>query len=383
MGNHKYLSNWSAVSCFPETAEATESRRLIQGMGSALRPSLPQVMTVIGFGFLPVVGYIDSHAGIAVSLAVVYLLPVSLIIWFGGCHMGVIAACAAVGISTISDIMIEDNRLHYAVLCWNALARLTVFLFAAAALSKIRDVNGKLAEAVDRQAHMLAVERIEHARSESEIRAGNCREQLRVAYELHDGICSFLAGVTFKANVLEQVLVKQGRPEAEQAGAIGRLLADAVGQARDLSHRCEPRFADSGELVPALQTLAAETERCYQIASTVRADPIAIPLSSAAGLHLYRIAQQAVDNAVKHGQAHALSIDVRTIGDDLQLVIRDSGVGLDAVQTTPVGIGLKSMRHRAELLGGNLSVISAPGRGTEIRCVIPDPHTLLTANNET
>ncbi|MHB2017580.1 MAG: sensor histidine kinase [Candidatus Xenobia bacterium] len=198
-------------------------------------------------------------------------------------------------------------------------------------------------------------------------------EQRRIGRDLHDGAFQHLTAVDMMACALEEQL----RPLSEHArtcAAIARSAREATAQIRLLVTDCYPADLLSGGLVGGLRILAAETEERSTLSCRVQVEgtPGATP-SSVVILHLYRIAQEAVQNVVRHAAARTVSIILDRQPSRLRLIVRDDGVGLPPGRIS--GLGTRTMRERAALLGGSLSITSSPS-GTDVTCVVPWPITL-------
>jgi signal transduction histidine kinase len=171
------------------------------------------------------------------------------------------------------------------------------------------------------------------------------------------------------ANALVIAAQKAGAPElAERGEDIGRQLREAIADTRALAHGLAPvALADDG-LMTALASRAESTSR----GGTVRcvfecAEPVRVADAEAAG-HLYRIAQEAVNNALKHAAASEIRIGLERRDGMLVIEVDDDGGGFDEKAEARDGIGLRVMRYRARLIGGVLEIGSAPAGGARISC---------------
>jgi len=198
-------------------------------------------------------------------------------------------------------------------------------------------------------------------------------ERRRVARELHDGLGQTLTALKIR---LERLAGEAGpehpalaAPLAEAVEAAAQALADT----RRLSHLLRPRVLDDLGLVPALKWLARTVSEWagfavdfeHQGVGEERLDPDAETL-------LFRVAQEALNNAVKHSDAAGAALRLERSGERLSLAVRDRGRGFDpAGAAGAAGSGLAGMRDRVELFGGRLAIDSAPGRGTEVRAELP------------
>ncbi len=124
-------------------------------------------------------------------------------------------------------------------------------------------------------------------------------------------------------------------------------------------------------LVAAVRRQAAAAEARTGLTITVTGPEPRLPLDPAAEEHLYRIALEAVHNAVKHADASTLSIHITHLGDAVELTVTDDGVGFDPTRADPDRYGMRTMRERAVAAGAALDLIGRPGVGTTVRCRMP------------
>jgi PAS domain S-box-containing protein len=194
------------------------------------------------------------------------------------------------------------------------------------------------------------------------------REQRRIGQDLHDGLGQHLTGVAFLSKVLEQKLTDKGLPESRDAAKIVALVNQAIDRTRELSHGLLPVLSDAQGLMTALERLALQVEDLCQVSCLFECDqPVPIRESDIA-THLYHIAQEAVNNALKHG--HPGHIVIRLAGGEApSLCVDDDGVGLNNARGQ--GMGLLIMTYRAKMIGGGLVVRLRPEGGTSVRCEFP------------
>lgn len=210
----------------------------------------------------------------------------------------------------------------------------------------------------------------ERKQLEKEILSISDREQRRIGQDLHDGLGQQLTAIEFMCQSLKADL-QSGPPAAvEQVSQMGKFLRDAVTQTRALAHGLTAFMLDASGLQPALAELAVRTEKAAKVRCRFDCPaPVAVPDSETAA-HLYRIAQEAVTNAVKHAGADEIEISLAAAGDQLVLRISDNGKGLRASKRSANGIGLQVMRHRADTIGAELTVDSKRGKGVTVTCTL-------------
>jgi len=209
----------------------------------------------------------------------------------------------------------------------------------------------------------------ERTRLEREVIESCAREQRRIAYDLHDGVGQHLVGIALSAKLLEEQLRPNRPAEAEKASAIVKLANEAARQAR-LTARSLEGADGVGDLKTALESLALNISENCRVRSTVKANGASLPISAPVAAQLYRIAQEAVRNAVEHGAARQVSIELTFGNRDMLLTVQDDGEGFNK-KTKGHGMGFRIMRYRAQCIGGLCEVQSDSGKGTTVHCRVP------------
>ncbi|PYJ18482.1 MAG: hypothetical protein DME96_01950 [Verrucomicrobia bacterium] len=214
---------------------------------------------------------------------------------------------------------------------------------------------------------LLEKEVAERARLEREVIEICAREQRRIAYDLHDGVGQHLVGIALSAKLLEQELRAARPKEAEKALAIVRLANEAAKQTRLTARSLEGADRD---LKTALQALATSVRKNCRVNGIVKADASSLSISAPVAAQLYRIVQEAVHNAVEHGAAREVRIDLACDQKNMVLTVRDDGRGFDT-RAVSEGMGLRIMRYRAQCIGGACEVRSNRNTGTIVTCRVP------------
>jgi two-component system CheB/CheR fusion protein len=214
----------------------------------------------------------------------------------------------------------------------------------------------------------------ERERLENEILEISEQEQERIGQDLHDGVCQLLSGIKFKTTLLEQKLEAKATPEAEDARAIEAYLNTAIQQARNLAKGLHPVDLEARGLMSALQGLAATAAKLYDIKCECRFQNPVLMHDHVKATHFFRIAQEAINNAIRHGRATRIVIRLAGSGERLGMVIRDNGVGFSGTSRKRSGMGLHLMNYRARAMGASLVVRKSAGKGTIVSCVLrPSP----------
>ena len=194
------------------------------------------------------------------------------------------------------------------------------------------------------------------------------RERERIGRDLHDGVGQVMTGVALFSRSLRSKLQARNLPEAADAAKIERLMNDAVRQTRALAKGLFPMEIEVAGLRSALQELARTMKTMTEVSCEVTGVPTLPGISSQGAMHLYRLAQEAMNNAVRHGKASQIRVNLFESGGNCGLEIRDNGVGI--AKTPGNGMGLRLMEYRAELVHGSLEMERNPEGGTVVRCVI-------------
>ena len=199
-------------------------------------------------------------------------------------------------------------------------------------------------------------------------------ERARIARELHDSTAQMLAALSFQLSAAARDCAD---PECgSRLAEIRELAADALEEVRSLSHTVYPRVLDDLGLPAALGWLARRTREQREVEIEVDADAPPEPIPPVAEAALYRVAQESLLNATKHGAPQRVQIVLRGESGVAVLEVADDGIGFDIAEAESrrPGMGLFAMRERIALVNGQLEIDSAPGRGTRVTATVPlDP----------
>ncbi|MGC4034245.1 MAG: DUF4118 domain-containing protein [Tepidisphaeraceae bacterium] len=192
------------------------------------------------------------------------------------------------------------------------------------------------------------------------------REQTRIGHDLHDGIGQELTGISMLAVAMADRLHGHGSPVAAEADEISRLVRQSIAHTRDLARGLCPVDLEHDGIVPALSRLTELVSRLPNLTCSFSAagDPHA---ESAVAIHLYRIAQEAINNALRHGRATAIDVAIYDRHGILVLSVADNGVGFSPI-LAPAGLGLRLMHYRARTIDADLTFVPRPGGGTVVLC---------------
>lgn len=248
--------------------------------------------------------------------------------------------------------------------------------------------------------YAIARDVTEQKRLEEEIVGTLDLERERMGRELHDGLCQNMAGIAALSATLARKLAPAAAPEAAAAREIGKLLGQSMQHARDLARGLDPLHLEGIGLAAALTDFCLNTEALFKITcrfhcvcSVQEIDCPVVHRTPHCGfdceyrprklkanreVHLYRIAQEAVNNAIAHGRAKRIEVGLAFGNGRGTLAIRDDGVGIGEQLDGHAGIGLHTMSYRARLIGGSFELNRRAPRGTIVTCVFPLPPATRT-----
>jgi signal transduction histidine kinase len=301
-----------------------------------------------------------------------YLLPISLAVWFFGLIAGLAIAVLSVVTTVVSDVAAGIPVTGF----WNGGMVFGSYAVFAFVLSNLRTLLRELDQRVRERTAALQHEVAERERLDKEIAEVARRERLRLGQDLHDSLCQHLTGTALTAQVLREKLAQRSAPEVVEAEKVVRYIEQGIDLTRNLARGFFSPELEAEGLMVALQGLAENTAERFKITCVVEgADGVSVPVrDSAMATQLYRIAQEAVTNAVKH--AAAQRIDIRLARDDreLTLTIADDGTGFPHQMPQPEGLGLRLMSHGAALIGADFDVRRNGRIGTIVTCKLSIPN---------
>ena len=213
----------------------------------------------------------------------------------------------------------------------------------------------------------------ERERLETEIANAIEREQLRLGQELHDGLGQQLAGISYMMNALQIKLQGSLAPVAQDAQRLEKLILESVERVRRLAKGFYPVELERHGLLFALEEIARTTEQIFGVRCVLEsAESSDVDHKNTSAIQLFRIAQEAIHNAVKHGEASQITIHLARVHGQGVLSVMDDGLGLpSAVPGESKGMGLRIMQYRAHMIGATLDVRNGPGGGVIVTCTFP------------
>jgi PAS domain S-box-containing protein len=195
--------------------------------------------------------------------------------------------------------------------------------------------------------------------------------QQKIAQDLHDDVGQEMTGLGLKVETLAEVLDPIDKRYSKLAADVKANVARVHGKIRTLAHRILPIEIELNSLPGALERLANESARGSQARCLFHNYHPAATFEGGVAAQLYRIAQEAVANAIRHGKPRKIDVELAVDNGHTRLSISDDGRGISSDNGAPAGLGMRIMRYRAGLIGGTLEVGPAAGKGTMVTCLVP------------
>ena len=318
-----------------------------------------------------IVGAVDYIAGYGILFSAFYLIPVAMTSWYVGGWAGIAISVSSVVVSLVGDYAAGAPYPNVFVPIWNGLIALTVYSVVVKTLTSLRKLQNELEDRVRQRTVALTNEMQERERLEREILDVSEREQRRIGHDLHDGLCQHWAATAMAGQVLGEKLGAKSLPESADARELVQLIEDGMMLTRNLAHGIAPPEMGADGLVTALGELAGNTSKIFKINCSFEHESTPALADATQVTHLYRIAQEAINNAIRHGRPKQIIISLSQRKDRAELTIEDDGSGLPDDWQKNRGLGTRIMAHRAAMIGGTCSIEPNPTGGTFVKCVVP------------
>jgi len=314
-----------------------------------------------------VVASLDYFTGYEISCTVFYLLPIGIAAWFVGARLGVFLSVLSAACNSLADLLTGEIYTNRFAPIWDMAIVLSLYLVVVWLLRSLRLIQDTLEQRVRERTAVLNSELAERKRLEKEILVISEREQHRIGRDIHDSLCQHLTGTALAEQFLVEKLSARGAPEVSDANLVVGLIEDAISMARGLAAGLSPIETEGEGLLNALGDLAAHFSAQFKVLCRFAFQQPVLIQDPSVTTHLYRIAQEAVHNAIRHGKARNISIHLGKAGSLITLSIRDDGTGLPAGLALSQGMGLRNMKYRASMIGGSLT-LAAGEPGAVLTC---------------
>jgi signal transduction histidine kinase len=320
--------------------------------------------------FAAAVGAVDYLTGFEMFFSVFYLLGIGVATWYVGKGCGFFVSILSVAIWIAGDVAAGARYSSYFIPTWNALILVAFYFIVVWLLANLRSFQRDLEDKVRQRTKALTQEVAERERLEKEILEVGEREQRRIGHELHDSLCQHLTGTALAGQVLEEKLAARSLPEATDASRIVGLVEDGIMLARSLARGIYPVEMEAEGLMGAFHELAMNTSKAFKIACEFNCDAPVLVQDATMATHFYRIAQEAVSNAIRHGKPKRIVIALANRSGRIILTVEDDGVGLPETWQEEQGLGTRIMAHRAAMMGASFSIEPNPTGGTLVECAM-------------
>jgi signal transduction histidine kinase len=298
------------------------------------------------------------------TFTVLYAIPVSMMAWYAGALPALLFSITAILISTsLYYVRSTPAGTMPAVL---EVIRLLFFVFLSQIIPALRSLNSV---ARDRELE-LAREIAAHRKLEHEMLDSAERRQRGIGRDMHDGLSQHLIATAMISYTHARKLSADGSEEAGKAYKIVDLIEQAITSARSISEALHPIEMSGNDLMSALEKFSLTTSELFGIQCRFEC-PAPIIVDNPTAEHLFRITQEGVSNAIRHGRANRIDISLREMDSNLLLSISDNGVGLSNAPLERKGMGLQIMAARSQFIGGQFSLSPQAMGGTNLTCLVP------------
>lgn len=211
---------------------------------------------------------------------------------------------------------------------------------------------------------------LEHIELEKQVLEISERERRRIGQDLHDGLGQHLTGIELMVQALESKVGSVSPDAAAQTARISEHVRDAIRQTKALARGLSPVNLEANGLMSALQELTVSVRDMFRVNVSLNARNPVLINDNVVATHLFRIAQEAISNALKHGGARNVQVELDEKAGEICLIVTDDGKGFCA-SSNGSGMGLRIMAYRAGMIGGKVEVRSGDGKGTKVVCTAP------------
>ena len=339
-------------------------------IGNALRRSrtLSILITLL---LVLVVGIADYFSGYYTYWSIFYLVAISLGLWNVGVLFGLLISILSIASWLVGDWaagVVYPNRFAPV---WNTLITFGLYLVVVWLLSRLKSFHQILEGRIRDRTMALSEEIAARKELEKEVAEVTERERCRLGHELHDTLCQHLTAMSLSLQVLSGKLAEASLPQAKDADQNVELAEQAIELTRNVAKGLFPLELEGEGLASALLELSRTTMQSHRVICEARCDALVQVSDSNVATHLYRIAQEAVTNAIKHGHISRIDIELSVANENLILTIMDDGIGLPEELHGNPGLGLRVMAGRAGMIGGSFLAKNRSEGGTIVICRLP------------
>lgn len=238
---------------------------------------------------------------------------------------------------------------------------------------EVRNLEARIIRSGKSEVIAIVQDITEQTRLEREVISSSENERKRIGHDLHDGLGQELTAVSLTLQALSLKLAREKSPHAQSAKDLAVSTQNMISQVRRFARQLSPVFSKEFGLNAALKALAEDVSEYSDVECHANCSYKFDPLDTDIAVHLYRIAQESINNAVRHSGAKNIALEYGRDGDSIYLEVLDDGAGIPTKDHRIDGIGLRSMRYRARMLRGRLDVAPRVHGGTRVLCSCPIP----------
>src|SRR5664279_645957 len=298
--------------------------RLLERLERRSQPFL----IIAGLVVLVVIGVVDYLTGFEMLFSVFYLLEVGLAAWFVGKGFGLVMSVLSVLVWIGGDLAAGARYSNPLIPAWNALILMVFYFIVVWLLTNLRALHRDLEARVRQRTLALTREMAERQRLEEEILRVSEREQRRIGHDLHDSLCQHLTGTALAGQVLGERLAAKSLPEAADASKVVELVEEGINLARNLARGLYPVEMEAEGLMGAFRDLTDNITNRARVRGVFECAAPVLIHDDGAATQLYRIAQEAVRNALQHGKPKRIGVTLAERGSVVTLTVEDDGVGV-------------------------------------------------------
>jgi signal transduction histidine kinase len=334
---------------------------------------------VLSLALVAVIGLVDYLTGFLIFFSAFYLLPVGLAAWYVGGIAGTATAVLSVGVWLAGDFAAGVTYPSLLVPIWNGAITLIVYFVVVATLVNVRKLQKELEERVRQRTSALTGEIQKRGRLEKELVEIGEQAQRQFGHDLHDTLGQHLTATAFAGQVLTAQLESRALPEAAASKNLVKLIEESISLTRQFARGLQPVELKPEGLMDGFLELAHIVSERFNISCEFECREPVLLNDAESSTQLYRIAQEAVTNAIKHGRAKFINISLEKNDEATTLMVTDDGVGLPETGRDGEGMGLRVMAYRASMMGATFNIERLPESGTRVTCRLPFNHPAAAA----
>ncbi|HTB86272.1 MAG TPA: sensor histidine kinase [Candidatus Sulfotelmatobacter sp.] len=333
-----------------------------------MRPSkqpTPRIASFcIGLLLLATVGIVDFATGYRITVLVFYFIPILYVLRRAGQTAAFGMAVLANVVWLLADVTAGDRYPDIWTPVWNTGVRMAIFILVIILASARNELQVLVRQRTEKLEHEMQ----ERTRLERELLEIAEAEQRRIGQDLHDSLGQHLTATAMAGKLLAKKLADKSPAEAAAATKLVSLTEEAIELTRKLAHSLHPVELESGGLAGALQQLAANVSQAFGVMCRFESTALVKVADIEVGTQLFRIAQEATSNAIRHGRARKIVISLEGSDEKWLLSVTDDGGGLPDESQTKNGLGLRIMDYRARMIGAVFEIRTLPAGGTRAVC---------------